>query len=82
MECLTLFVATLIAQPGRLDPALAHSLRNAWGGGDAVWLAPDEAAEFTLPQMPANRWQVWEDVQALGVDLVVQPAEGRRDLSY
>ncbi len=73
-----MFVATLIAVPGRLDPALVESLRNAWGGGEATWLAPDEAAEFDLPHMPDNRWDVWADVQALGVDLVVQPAENRR----
>jgi phosphoserine phosphatase len=28
--------------------------------------------------MPANRWDVWAEVQGLGVDLVVQPKEGRR----
>ncbi len=74
------FTATLLAAPASraLDPALVDSLRNAWGGGDAAWLAPDEAAEFTLSDMPANRWQVWEDVQKLGVDLVVQPTKGRR----
>ena len=40
-------VATLLTSPEdpTLDPALVESLRNAWGGGDAVWLAPDEAAE-------------------------------------
>ncbi len=63
--------------PG-LDPALAVSLRNAWGGGDLVWLAPDEAAEFPVAQIPENRWTLWEECQALGVDLAVVPAEGRR----
>jgi len=75
-----MFATTLLttpAQPG-LDPVLVENLRNAWGGGDAVWLAPDEAAEFTMPAMPDNQWSVWEDLQALGVDLVIQPAEGRR----
>ncbi|MCE8521647.1 phosphoserine phosphatase SerB [Ruegeria pomeroyi] len=75
-----MYVATLLTNPSiaRLDPALVDALRNAWGGGDAVWLSPDEAAEFTLSALPDNRWQVWDDLQALGVDLVVQPAEGRR----
>jgi phosphoserine phosphatase len=27
--------------------------------------------------MPDNRWSVWEDLQALGVDLIVQSATGR-----
>lgn len=74
-----MFVATLLTDPARrgLDPALVESLRNAWGGGDAVWLAPDEAAEFALSAVPGNRWEVWAEVQALGVDLVVLPSEGR-----
>ncbi|MBK0327443.1 phosphoserine phosphatase SerB [Rhodobacteraceae bacterium F11138] len=73
-------IATLLSNPDApgLDPALADSLRNAWGGGDVQWLAPDEAAEFVLPTPPENLWQVWDEVQTLGVDLVVQPAKGRR----
>jgi phosphoserine phosphatase len=61
-----------------LDPNLVHSLRNAWGGGDVNWLAPSEAVEFPLAAMPDNRWQVWDDMQALGVDLIIQPTQGRR----
>ncbi len=72
------FICTLIAAPGALQPELAEALRNAWGGGAVDWLSPDEASEFTLAQMPDNRWDVWADVQGLGVDLVIQPAEGRR----
>ncbi|MCK8483498.1 phosphoserine phosphatase SerB [Aliiroseovarius sp. S2029] len=75
-----MFIATLLTNPStpKLDAALVESLRNAWGGGEAVWLSPDEAAEFPVRQMPPNLWDVWEDLQALGVDLVVQPMEGRR----
>ena len=73
-----MFICTLIAKPGTLDPALVESLRNAWGGGDVVWLSPDEAAEFSVAAMPGNRWAVWADVQPLGVDLVIQPVQGRR----
>ncbi len=72
------FICTLIAAPGALQPELAEALRNAWGGGAVDWLAPDEAAEFTLAQMPDNRWDVWADVQKLGVDMVIQRSEGRR----
>lgn len=61
-----------------LDPALVESLRNAWGGGDAVWLSPDEAAEFSLGTIPDNLWAVWESCQSMGVDLVVVPTQGRR----
>ncbi|MGM0740288.1 MAG: phosphoserine phosphatase SerB [Pseudomonadota bacterium] len=73
-----MYIATLIAPAGALDPVLVESLRNAWGGGDAQWLAPDEAAEFAMAVIPANRWDVWADLQAQQVDLVIQPAEGRR----
>lgn len=65
--------ATLIASARRrdLDPALVASIQGAWGGGAAVWLGPDEAAQFSIPAMPDNRWQVWQDCQEMGVDLVV-----------
>ncbi|WP_375554438.1 phosphoserine phosphatase SerB [Roseovarius mucosus] len=73
-----MFTTTLIAAPGALDPALAEALRNAWGGGAVQWLAPDEAAEFDMPEVPGNRWEVWAELQNQAVDLVVQPTEGRR----
>ncbi|MGJ8543923.1 MAG: phosphoserine phosphatase SerB [Sulfitobacter sp.] len=75
-----MFTALLLCDPARpaLDPALVEALRNAWGGGAAVWLAPDEAVEFALPVVPENRWDVWRDCQAQGVDLVILPAVGRR----
>ncbi len=75
-----MFIATVLASPQtrNLEASLLDSLRNAWGGGDVLWLNPDEAAEFALATMPDNRWQVWEDLQAMGLDLVVQPAQGRR----
>ena len=44
----------------------------------ARWLAPDEAAEIEVAQVPDNFWSVWEDLQAMGVDMVLQPREGRR----
>ncbi|UWQ35105.1 phosphoserine phosphatase SerB [Leisingera sp. M527] len=75
-----MFAATLLCNPASpvLEPPLIESLRNAWGGGEAVWLAPGAAAEFSLKQMPDNRWNVWEDLQKLGVDLVIQPYAGRK----
>ena len=75
-----MFTVTLLTTPTErtLDRALVESLRNAWGGGDAVWLAVDEAAEFTVPAMPDNRWDVWEDLQRACVDLIVQPTANRR----
>ena len=73
-----MFTATLIAKVGQLEAPLVQSLQAAWGGGDARWLAQGEAAEFEMEQRPANQWDVWADVQKLGVDLVVQHTEGRR----
>ncbi|WP_324751876.1 phosphoserine phosphatase SerB [Roseovarius sp. Pro17] len=73
-----MFTATLIAAPGGLEPSLTESLRNAWGGGDVQWLSPDEAAEFTLAEMPGNLWDVWADLQGMRVDLAMQRSEGRR----
>lgn len=72
--------ATLIVNPARptLDRATVQALRDAWGGGDARWLNPGVAAEFDLAAVPANRWEVWQGLQGIGVDLVVQGAEGRR----
>ncbi|MDP5084948.1 MAG: phosphoserine phosphatase SerB [Yoonia sp.] len=73
-------VVTLITTPQErnLDAALVDNLRNAWGGGDANWLAIDEAAEFVIPVTPDNQWDVWADLQQGCVDLVIQPLEGRR----
>ncbi len=75
-----MYVATLLTKPDNpsMDSNLVGSLRNAWGGGDAIWLSQGEAAEFSLENIPENRWEVWSELQQLGVDLVVQPAVGRK----
>ena len=75
-----MFIATLLTNPAR--PPLTASRWNPCAmpgaGGDAVWLDPGVAAEFALPAVPENRWEVWQGLQGIGVDLVVQPAEGRK----
>ncbi|MCA0271191.1 MAG: phosphoserine phosphatase SerB [Proteobacteria bacterium] len=75
-----MFIATLLASPARadLDRAAVEALRDAWAGSDVRWLNPGIAAEFPLPLLPDNRWEVWEGYQEMGFDLVVQPSEGRR----
>jgi phosphoserine phosphatase len=75
-----MFIATLLTNPEtpKLDRVAVESLRNAWGGGDAVWLDPGVAAEFALEAVPENLWDVWDGLQAMGVDLAVQPAVGRK----
>ena len=75
-----MFIASLLTDPEtpKLDRVAVESLRNAWGGGDAVWLDPGVAAEFSLPGVPANLWEVWASFQSMGIDLAVQPAAGRK----
>lgn len=75
-----MFVATLLTDPTtpRLDRTTVESLRDAWAGGEARWLDPGIAAEFSLPAVPTNRWDVWASLQSLGIDLAIQRSEGRR----
>ena len=51
---------------------------NAWGGGDAIWLAPDEAAEFSVGSLPENFEEVWQSCQMMGVDLIAVETVLRR----
>jgi phosphoserine phosphatase len=75
-----MYTVTLLASPvtKNLDSSLVESLRNAWGGGDAHWLAQGEAAEFSVESLPANQWDVWDDLQKMAIDLVVQETANRR----
>ncbi len=73
-----MYTATMIAKPGMLDPVLASSIQSAWGGGELRWLSAAQAAEFDLPVLPDNHWDVWEELQKLNVDLVLQSTEGRK----
>ena len=79
-ESLLMFTALLIVAPKgpALEPALVESLRSAWGGSEARWLASGEAVEFDVIAMPENRWAVWESCQGMSVDLIVLPARDRR----
>ncbi|SNS24067.1 phosphoserine phosphatase SerB [Antarctobacter heliothermus] len=72
-----MFIASLIAKPGHLDPALVENLRNALGGGSADWLSPDEAAEFPLQTAPANLEEIRISITDMA-DLNILPAENRR----
>ncbi len=73
-----MFTVTLTAPKDRLDPALVDALRNAWGGGDAVWLSPGEAAEFPVMHRPDTFDTARADVDAQGADLNIQPTGHRR----
>ncbi|WP_147126452.1 phosphoserine phosphatase SerB [Shimia ponticola] len=73
-----MYTAILIAKPGALEAAMPEALRNAWGGGEILWLSEGEAAEFPIDRVPGNYRAVWEDLQGQGVDLNVVPRELRR----
>ncbi|MDZ4087061.1 MAG: phosphoserine phosphatase SerB [Tabrizicola sp.] len=75
-----MYVVSLLTNPETpvLERVTVESLRNAWGGADARWLDPGVAAEFDLVAMPENRWEVWDGLQAMQVDMVVQRSEGRK----
>ncbi len=73
-----MFVASLIAQPGKLDAEIAETLRNAWGGGAINFLSLYEAAEFSLPVQPNDFGAIWKDFQVMGVDLILQKEKSRR----
>jgi phosphoserine phosphatase len=75
-----MYAVTLLTNPAApaLNLSTAEALRSAWGGGDLKWLALGEAAEFMVEKVPSNFWDVWEGLQTQGIDLVAQPAEGRR----
>lgn len=73
-------VVTLLSNPEApsLKRDVVDSLCNAWGGSDPLWLAPEEAAEFQIAEIPTKRWATWRDLQKYHIDLVVQKAEGRK----
>ena len=75
-----MYQVTLIGAPNqeRLNLTVLDSLRHAWGGGDAVWLSHAEAAEFPIETVPSNQWQVWQEFQNIGVDMIVQASSERR----
>lgn len=71
---------TLLTAPDRPDltAAALRDLPAAWGVGEPRWLAPGAAVEAELEGVPEDLWTEWERWQERGVDLVVQPTEGRR----
>lgn len=75
-----MFTATLLADPARasLTPGIAEDLARRWQARDIDWLNPGIAADLRLSGRPADQWQVWEELQPQGIDLVIQPSRGRR----
>lgn len=75
-----MFTVSLIAAPAaaNLDGDLPQGIAARWGGSEPRWLAPGIAAEFDIAAIPDDIDQVWSDLQVIGIDMVIQPAEGRR----
>ncbi len=75
-----MYITTMLCKPGQqaLSSALVGSLLGAWGGRNLTWLAEMEAVEFEILTIPQNLWQVWEEMQRLAIDLIIQPQEGRQ----
>ena len=72
-------VISLIAPAGMLNPALVSSLQGAFGAtGDALWLSPDEAAEFPVSARPSNLATVQDEVAGMSIDLNCLPDQTRR----
>ncbi|MEL6647270.1 MAG: phosphoserine phosphatase SerB [Pseudomonadota bacterium] len=70
-------IVTLIAQAGRLSATQVDALRERWQGTELRWLSDSEAAEFAVSTAD-DQWDVWQDLQGAGIDMVVQPEVGRR----
>ena len=71
---------TLLTAPDRPDltAAALRDLPASWAVGEPRWLAPGSAVEADLPDVPEDLWAEWERWQERGVDLILQPSEGRR----
>lgn len=74
------FVLTLLAAPERADAtaALWAELPAQWKISNPRELATGIAWEADLPARPGDYWAVWQDWQAQGFDLVLQPTQDRR----
>ncbi|WP_179378372.1 phosphoserine phosphatase SerB [Jannaschia marina] len=75
-----MYVTVLTSAPKApsIELPLVEALRNGWGGGEARWLDRGVAAEFDLPRLPDTLEATRAEMDAMGIDLNVVPAEGRR----
>ncbi|MEM9709281.1 MAG: phosphoserine phosphatase SerB [Pseudomonadota bacterium] len=61
-----------------LDQGRVDGLRAAWNGGETTWLAPGEAAEFHLEEVPGDVDAAGEAARRDGFDLAVIAGDNRR----
>ena len=69
-----MFSISVISAPSHLPTREVAALCRHWGGGAVVWLAEDEAAQFSTPTHPSDFWQVWAEFQQKSIDLTLQSA--------
>jgi phosphoserine phosphatase len=75
-----MYVATLIANPEKqnLSASIASDAMTKLGGTEFSWLAGNVAADIPVETVSENFEDIWTDLQAQQIDLVVQPEIGRR----
>lgn len=82
MAALTSYVATLIGPAGELSRAAVEAARrNLSRAGEPVWLGPDAVDIFFIPDADIDQRALADNPRArlaAPVDVVVQPATGRR----
>ncbi len=75
-----MFIATLLADPAKanLTQEISREAAQSLSGGTVDWLCDSVACEVALPQEPADVESLWQGLQDREIDLVIQPAKGRR----
>jgi phosphoserine phosphatase len=74
------YVATLMTNPREAVLSVNNVLpyHKELAGGEFRWLQDGVACEFPMETRPTDFKRIWQKLQDRGVDLVIQPAEGRR----
>jgi len=74
------YIATLMTNPREAVLTVNNVLpyHKELGGGEFRWLQDGVACEFPIAARPADLRRIWQRLQDRGVDLVIQPAQGRR----
>jgi len=70
-----MYKVTILSNPEHrpLTTGKIAMTRDHWQGGEITWLAENEAASFSIPALPDDQLQVWQDYQRKKIDMVIQP---------
>lgn len=74
-----MYTATLIANPAdaNLTADIVRTAADFLGGGPLTWLAEGIACDIELTGRSEATEDLWAELQRQGIDLVVQPSQGR-----